>query len=60
MATITLGLKETITQDGYSRQWYTINGEEYAITSDDQILDEDGCPLTEGDAETIRVRNAIG
>lgn len=52
------------------RQWYrldgvdygtghTFDGAVYGITDDSIILDEDGCPLTEGNVETIAVRNTI-
>jgi hypothetical protein len=53
------------------RQWYVITGVDYGteyefdnaiygVTEDDFILNEDGCPLTDGDRETIAVRNSIG
>jgi hypothetical protein len=56
------------TYDG--RDWYRIsgvdygtgrefNGELYGLTRDGAIIDADGSPLTEGDGETIAVRNAI-
>jgi len=58
------------TVDGITRQWYEIKGTVYGtglsldgiygVTSDDRILDVDGCPITEGDAEYVAVRNAIG
>lgn len=52
------------------RRWYVINGQDYGterefedeiygITEDGTILDSDGYPLTDGDGETIAVRNAI-
>lgn len=59
-----------IANDG--RQWYKISGTDYgtgyefdgegeviAVTSDNEILDADGCPYTEGDIHTIAIRNAI-
>ena len=59
MKTLTMNEFEAITQDGTSRQWFTLNSTEYALHSDGSILDEDGFPLADGDAETIAVRSAI-
>jgi len=53
------------------RQWYVISGIDfgtnyefnnsiYVVTDDNVILNEDGYPLTNGDRETIAVRNSIG
>jgi len=53
-----------------STQWYELNGIDpmtgvefnksvYGITEDDTVLSVDGWPLTEGDYETIAVRNTI-
>ena len=50
--------------------WYEVSGTDYGTdyefegsesfgVTDDQVLDCDGCPLTEGDSITIAVRNAI-
>jgi len=52
-------------------QWYELHGTDigtgiefdgdvYGSTDDDRVLDEDGAPLTEGDRQTIAVRNTIG
>ena len=50
------------------REWYHIEGTEYGtgydLNSDyaidgDTVLDIDGCPLTDGNNETIAVRNAL-
>ena len=70
MTTLILNEFETVTQEGYNRQWFTLNGtdkyglvyfdsEQFALTSANQILDCDGCPITEGDYITKAVRNAI-
>lgn len=57
---------ETDMADGTERAWYIVHGigvdgdnGEYAVTSDGRILDVDGKPLTDGDAETEAVRRAI-
>jgi len=58
-----------IESDG--RDWYELSGTDfgtnyefegaiYGVTENDQILNVDGFPLTEGDFETIAVRNSIG
>jgi len=39
---------------------YEFDNTTYGITDDDVILDCDGAPLTEGDFETIAVRNSLG
>jgi len=59
---------EKLENDG--REWYQITGFDngtqleldgiYGFTDDNVILNENGCPLTDGDWETIAVRNAIG
>lgn len=52
------------------RQWFELNGVDYGteyefdgsvygVTDDNVILDADGCTITEGDVETIAVRNTI-
>ena len=52
------------------RDWYELNGVDYgteiefngavyAVTEDDTILDDGGYPLTEGDWETIAVRQHV-
>jgi len=53
------------------RGWYSITGiepgtgyefdgtEDYWITDDDQVLNSDGWPMTEGDNQTVAVRNAV-
>lgn len=59
-----------MTEDDGTRRWYELNGMDYgtgrefendlyAVTKDGTILDSDGYPLTDGDGETIAVRNAI-
>lgn len=51
-------------------QWFELNGVDYGtnyefnldvygLTEDDRILNCEGHPLTEGDVETIAVRNTI-
>ena len=56
--------------DNDGRQWFELNGvdygtgyefdgSDYGLTDDNVILDADGSPLTEGDVETIAVRNTI-
>ena len=50
-------------------KWFDLEGHEYStdivldsnygLTLDNKILNCDGCPLTEGDRETIAVRNSI-
>lgn len=55
--------------DGITRDWYKLTGTdygtgreldgEYAVTSSGHVLNSDGCPLTEGDRETIAVRNSL-
>lgn len=63
MTTVKIINKEEIT-------WYVIDGTDtgtnyefedaiYGITDDGAVLDEDGGPLTDGDYQTIAVRNAI-
>ena len=37
----------------------TVLDSEYGLTLDNKILNCDGCPITEGDRETIAVRNSI-
>ncbi len=39
---------------------YEFDNETYGITEDDRILNCDGCPITEGDYQTIAVRNSVG
>ena len=39
---------------------YEFNNDVYGITNDDVILDCDGSGLTDGDYETIAVRNSLG
>jgi len=57
--------------DNDGRRWVELNGVDYGtdfefdgdvygITDDNRILDADGCPLTEGDLQTVAVRNALG
>ena len=41
------------------RHWYDVDGTEFAITSDNRVLDADGKPLTDGDSSTVDVRRAI-
>jgi len=38
---------------------FGLDGECFAITKDNRILDIDGAPMTEGDFLTIAVRNAL-
>ena len=50
-------------------KWVELNGldfgtnyqlkDVYGVTEDDRILDCDGSPLTEGDLQTVAVRNAL-
>lgn len=58
-----------IEDDG--RDWYALTGTDYGtswdfsddvygVHQDGTILDIDGFPLTDGDTETIAVRNTIG
>lgn len=52
-----------------SVKWFSLEGHDYGtdvvlddtygLTQDNKILDCDGCPMTEGDRETIAVRNSI-
>ena len=47
------------------RHWYMVHGldehvgVEFAITSDNRLLDSDGKPVNESDPEAIEVRKAI-
>lgn len=70
MSNVTTSNIDTDIVEGIERDWfeltgtesgtgYEFSGEIYAITSDDRILNEDGCPLTEGDNQTIAVRNVL-
>ncbi len=51
-------------------KWYELDGADYGtsvefnseivgVTEDDRILDCDGIPYTEGDYQTIAIRNAL-
>ena len=66
MANVTV---KEIENDG--RRWVELNGTDYGtdyefensvygVTDNNEILDCDGSALTEGDFETIAVRNALG
>ena len=59
-----------IESDNDGRRWIELTGLDrgtgykfknsvFGITAEDIILDADGCGLTEGDPQTIAVRNAI-
>ena len=59
-----------INSDSDGREWFELNGADYGthrefnsdvygITDDGSILNADGYPLTEGDFETISVRNTL-
>ena len=50
---------ETENVDGELREWFEIDGETFALTSDDAVLDADGSPLTEGDTLTAHARREI-
>ena len=56
--------------DNDGRRWVELSGVDYGtdyefdqdifgVTNEDAILDADGCGLTEGDPQTIAVRNAL-
>lgn len=71
MKTINATVLETEMTDGVLRRWFRVDGyddgtgqdfdgQEFAITSDNVILDSNGCPLTEDDYETIAVRSVAG
>lgn len=71
MNKVTIKEIDTDVVDGIERRWVELtgtdrgtgrefDGDRYALTSDDVILDCDGCPMTEGDYEAIAVRNSLG
>ena len=47
-----------LTGTDYGTQ-HEFNADVYGVTTDNAILDCDGAPLTEGDGETIAVRNSL-
>jgi hypothetical protein len=46
------------TMDEYTIAWYEIDSVVYGVTSEGEILDSDGVPVTES-AESTSVRNVI-
>lgn len=62
-----MATSKIIENDG--REWFELNGTDYGTGCEfnndlyavdgDTILDCDGHPLTEGDAETVAVRNVL-
>ena len=58
MATATFIERQTYKHEP-ATDWYVVDGKEYGLTDDNRIIDSDGCPLTTGDDEEVKVRRAI-
>ena len=67
---VTINIIEEPSQNPESIKWFELNGldmgtqslfnnDTFGLTHDDRILDCDGCPMTEGDYQTIGVRNSL-